>query len=268
MSYKIGRKRQLNKLTFALQIEAKDIVTNAQAGHFVMIRTHQQGERIPLTIADAQGDYIEIIFKVVGETTHKLSQLEVGDDVYEIIGPLGHPFAMPNIQSLCVIAGGVGCAIGYPIAKEYIRKGVNVTFIAGFKDEGEVFYEQEIYQVSHKSIITVENTSDNYVQGTVVDALNNLLATQKMDALFAIGSLPMMKAITKIGEQHEILTVVSLNPIMVDGIGMCGGCRVNVGGKAQFACVDGPEFDGRLVDFDTLIARNQAYDCIGDSHAK
>jgi ferredoxin/flavodoxin---NADP+ reductase len=261
MSYKIGRKRQLNKLTFAMQIEAKDIVTNAQAGHFVMIRTHQQGERIPLTIANAQGDYIEIIFKVVGETTHKLSQLEVGDDVYEIIGPLGHPFAMPKIQSLCVIAGGVGCAIGYPIAKEYMKKDVNVTFIAGFKDESEVFYEHEFHQVSHQCIITVEQPSDKFMQGNVVDALNNVLKTQNIDAIFAIGSLPMMKAVTNIGEQHHILTVVSLNPIMVDGIGMCGGCRVNVGGKAHFACVDGPEFDGRLVDFDNLIARNQAYDC-------
>lgn len=261
MSYKIVNKRQLNKLTFAMQIEAKEIVTNAEAGHFVMIRVHQQGERIPLTIADAQGERIDIIFKVVGDTTSKLSQLEVGDNVYEIIGPLGHPFSMPKIQSLCVIAGGVGCAIGYPIAKQYMQKGVDVTFIAGFKDESEIFYEQEFHQVSNQCIITVENKSENYLQGNVADALNNLLLSKKVDALFVIGSLPMMRAITKIGEQHEILTVVSLNPIMVDGIGMCGGCRVNVGGQARFACVDGPEFDGRLVDFDTLIARNQAYDC-------
>lgn len=261
MSYKILSKRQLNKLTFAMQIEAREIVTNAQAGHFVMIRTHQQGERIPLTIADAQGDRITVIFKVVGDTTSKLSQLEVGDVVYEIIGPLGHPFAMPKIQTLCVIAGGVGCAIGYPIAKQYIKKGVDVTFIAGFKDESEIFYEQEFHQVSNQCIITVEQQSEKYVQGNVVDALKHILLSQKIDAIFAIGSLPMMKAITNIGEQHQILTVVSLNPIMVDGIGMCGGCRVNVGGKPHFACVDGPEFDGRLVDFDALIARNQAYDC-------
>lgn len=244
-----------------MQIEAREIVTNAQAGHFVMIRTHQQGERIPLTIADAQGDRITVIFKVVGDTTSKLSQLEVGDVVYEIIGPLGHPFAMPKIQTLCVIAGGVGCAIGYPIAKQYIQKGVDVTFIAGFKDESEIFYEQVFHQVSNQCIITVEQQSEKYVQGNVVDALKHILLSQKIDAIFAIGSLPMMKAITNIGEQHQILTVVSLNPIMVDGIGMCGGCRVNVGGKPHFACVDGPEFDGRLVDFDALIARNQSYDC-------
>ena len=260
MSYKIVSKRQLNKLTFAMQVTAKEIVTNAKAGHFVMIRVHQQGERIPLTIADAKGEVIDVIFKVVGDTTFKLSQLEVGDELYEIIGPLGNPFSMPIIQTLCVIAGGVGCAIGYPIAKQYTQKGIDVTFIAGFKDESEVFYEQEFHQVSNECIIAVENKSENYIQGTVVDALNNLLLTKKVDALFVIGSLPMMKAITKIGEQHQILTVVSLNPIMVDGIGMCGGCRVNVGGQAHFACVDGPEFDGRLVDFDKLIARNQAYD--------
>jgi ferredoxin--NADP+ reductase len=261
MSYKVLSKRQLNKLTFAIQIEAKDIVTNAKAGHFVMIRVHQQGERIPLTIADALGEFITVIFKVVGDTTSKLSQLEVGDDLYEIIGPLGNPFPMPNIQSLCVIAGGVGCAIGYPIAKQTMQEGIDVTFIAGFKDESEVFYEEEFHQVSNQCIITVDNKSENYNHGSVVDALNNLLLTKKVDALFVIGSLPMMKAVTKIGEQHQILTVVSLNPIMVDGIGMCGGCRVNVGGQAHFACVDGPEFDGRLVDFDSLIARNQAYDC-------
>jgi ferredoxin/flavodoxin---NADP+ reductase len=268
MSYKIVNKRQLNKLTFAMQIEAKDIVTNAQAGHFVMIRIHQQGERIPLTIADALENYIEIIFKVVGDTTHKLSELEVGDHIYEIIGPLGHPFAMPKIQSLCVIAGGVGCAIGYPIAKEYSQRGVDVTFIAGFKDESEIFYEDEFHEVCNQCIIAVEQQSEKYVQGNVVEALNNVLMTRKIDALFAIGSLPMMKAVTKVGEQHQILTVVSLNPIMVDGIGMCGGCRVNVDGKAHFACVDGPEFDGRLVDFDTLIARNKAYDLNGDKYAK
>jgi ferredoxin--NADP+ reductase len=260
MSYKILGKRQLNRLTYAMLVEAKDIVTNAKAGHFVMIRVHQQGERIPLTIADANGEQVEVIFKVVGDTTIKLSQLEVGDNLYEIIGPLGHPFSMPTIQSLCVIAGGVGCAIGYPVAKEYRQKGVDVTFIAGFKDESEVFYEQEFHQVSNQCIIAVEQQSENFMQGNVVDALNKLLLTQKIDAIFAIGSLPMMKAITQIGEQHQILTVVSLNPIMVDGIGMCGGCRVNVGGQAHFACVDGPEFDGRLVDFDKLIARNKAYD--------
>lgn len=261
MSYKIISKRQLNKLTFAMHIMAKEIVTNAKAGHFVMIRAHQQGERIPLTIAGVNGESINVIFKVVGDTTLKLSQLEVGDDLYEIIGPLGNPFPMPNIQSLCVIAGGVGCAIGYPIAKQSMQEDIDVTFIAGFKDESEIFYEQEFHQVSNQCIITVENKSENFNQGTVVDALNNLLQTQKVDALFVIGSLPMMKAVTKIGEQHQILTVVSLNPIMVDGIGMCGGCRVNVGGQAHFACVDGPEFDGRLVDFDSLIARNQAYEC-------
>ena len=261
MSYKIISKRQLNKLTLAMQIEAKEIVTNAKAGHFVMIRVHQQGERIPLTIADAHGECITVIFKVVGDTTSKLSQLEVGDDLYEIIGPLGNPFPMPKIQSLCVIAGGVGCAIGYPMAKQTMQEGIDVTFIAGFKDESEIFYEKEFQQVSNQCIITVEHKSENYNQGTVVDALNNVLLTKKVDALFVIGSLPMMKAVTKIGEQHQILTVVSLNPIMVDGIGMCGGCRVNVGGQPHFACVDGPEFDGRLVDFDTLIARNQAYDC-------
>lgn len=261
MSYKVVSKRQLSKLTYAMQIKAKEIVLNAQAGHFVMIRVHQQGERIPLTIADAHENCIEVIFKVVGDTTQKLSQLEVDDEVYEIIGPLGNPFSMPKIQSLCVIAGGVGCAIGYPVAKEYMHKGVNVTFIAGFKEEDEVFYELEFHQVSHQCIITVEKHSEYYMQGTVVDALNRVLKTQKIDALFVIGSLPMMRAVTKIGEQHNILTVVSLNPIMVDGIGMCGGCRVNVGGQAHFACVDGPEFDGRLVDFDALIARNQAYDC-------
>jgi ferredoxin/flavodoxin---NADP+ reductase len=142
-----------------------------------------------------------------------------------------------------------------------MQEGIDVTFIAGFKDESEIFYEKEFHQVSNQCIITVEHKSENYNQGNVVDALNNVLLTKKVDALFVIGSLPMMKAVTKIGEQHQILTVVSLNPIMVDGIGMCGGCRVNVGGQAHFACVDGPEFDGRLVDFDSLIARNQAYDC-------
>ena len=161
MSYKIVSKRQLNKLTFAMQVTAKEIVTNAKAGHFVMIRVHQQGERIPLTIADAKGEVIDVIFKVVGDTTFKLSQLEVGDELYEIIGPLGNPFSMPIIQTLCVIAGGVGCAIGYPIAKQYTQKGIDVTFIAGFKDESEVFYEQEFHQVSNECIIAVENKSEN-----------------------------------------------------------------------------------------------------------
>lgn len=260
MSVKILSKKQLNAHTYYMQLSAPEIALNAKAGHFIMIRVRQMGERIPLTIADSDDQTIGIIFKVVGDTTLKLSECEVNDYVYEVIGPLGNPFSMPIIDSICIIAGGVGCAIGYPIAKQYKAKGVKVTFIAGFKDEGEIFYKDEFSKVADKVMIATEIFSKDNYHGNVLDALKEVLAQEKVDALFAIGSLPMMKAVTQLGDKHQLLTVVSLNPIMVDGIGMCGGCRVNVGGQAHFACVDGPEFDGRLVDFDKLIARNQAYD--------
>ncbi len=258
---KIVKKEFLNEGVASMVIKAPRIAAKAQAGHFVMIRIDQHGERFPLTIADSDpinGD-IRIIFQIVGGSTIKLNRLNEGDEVLDIVGPLGMPLHHQKVRHAVVIGGGVGCAIAYPHAKALKQQGVQVSFIAGFRNKDLFILKDEIEHIADQVYFTTDDGSA-YRKGFVTDLLKELLNNDRsIDLVIAIGPVAMMKAVANVTRPYEIKTVVSLNPIMIDGTGMCGGCRVKVGNEYKFACVDGPEFDGHLVDFDELMLRNSAY---------
>lgn len=244
-----------------MEIEAPRIAAKAKAGNFVMIRIDEHGERFPLTIADSDKvtGSVRIIFQVVGGSTIKLNRLEQGDEVRDIVGPLGMPVHHENIRHAIVIGGGVGCAIAYPHAKALKQQQAKVSFIAGFRNKDLFILQEEINQIADQAYFTTDDGSA-FRKGFVTDVLKEILEKEKdVDLVIAIGPVVMMKAVARLTRPYQIKTVVSLNPIMIDGTGMCGGCRVKVGNEYKFACVDGPEFDGHLVDFDELILRNSAY---------
>jgi ferredoxin/flavodoxin---NADP+ reductase len=258
---KIIKKEILNSGVVSMELEAARIAAKAQAGHFVMIRVDEHGERFPLTIADTdkESGTIRIIFQVVGGSTIKLNRLQVNDEVLDIVGPLGMPLHHENIHHAIVIGGGVGCAIAYPHAKALKQQGSKVSFIAGFRNKDLFILKEEIKQTADNVYFTTDDGSA-YRKGFVTDVLKELLETEKdVDLVIAIGPVVMMKAVSNVTLPLGIKTVVSLNPIMIDGTGMCGGCRVKVGKEYKFACVDGPEFDGHQVDFNELMLRNSAY---------
>jgi ferredoxin/flavodoxin---NADP+ reductase len=258
---KIIKKEVLNSNVVSMEIEAARIAAKAQAGHFVMLRLDEHGERFPLTIADtdkATGT-VRIIFQVVGGSTIKLNRLQKGDEVRDIVGPLGMPHHHQNVKHAVVIGGGVGCAIAYPHAKALKQLGSKVSFIAGFRNKDLFILQDEIQSVSDHVYFTTDDGSA-YRKGFVTDVLIELLEKNNdIDLVIAIGPVVMMKAVSNVTRPFGIQTIVSLNPIMIDGTGMCGGCRVKVGNEYKFACVDGPEFDGHQVDFNELILRNSAY---------
>lgn len=257
----IKEKRELNPTVTLMVLEAPMIAKKAKAGQFVMVRADEYGERIPLTIADNEPETgtITIIFQVAGNTTRRLNALSVGDFILDVTGPLGQPTHYGDVKKVCVIGGGVGCAIAYPQAKTLFKAGAQVTVIAGFRSKELILLEEEMRAVSSKTIITTDDGS-NGEQGFVTDKLGALCeAGETFDLVIAIGPLPMMKFVSKLTKDLGIPTIVSLNPIMIDGTGMCGGCRVTVGGEIKFACVDGPDFDGHLVDYDELMKRNSAF---------
>ncbi|MEG2074607.1 MAG: sulfide/dihydroorotate dehydrogenase-like FAD/NAD-binding protein [Angelakisella sp.] len=257
----IKKKRVLNPSVTLMVLDAPKIAEKAKAGQFVMLRVDEQGERIPLTIADIepQTGELTIIFQVAGNTTRLLNSYEAGQRIMDITGPLGNPTDYGNAKRICVIGGGVGCAIAYPHAKTLHRAGADVTVIAGFRSKDLVILEEEMKAVSSRAIITTDDGS-NGEKGFVTDKLRGLCqGGEKFDLVIAIGPLPMMKFVSKLTEELGIPTIVSLNPIMIDGTGMCGGCRVTVGGKIKFACVDGPDFDGHQVDYDELMKRNNGF---------
>lgn len=257
----IKEKRELNPTVTMMVLEAPRIAKKAQAGQFLMVRADEHGERIPLTIADHDllAGTVTIIFQVAGNTTQRLNALSAGESVLDVTGPLGQPTHYGAARRVCVIGGGVGCAIAYPQAKTLFTSGAEVTVIAGFRSKDLIILEEEMKAVSNKTIITTDDGS-NGEQGFVTDKLQALCAAgEKFDLVIAIGPLPMMKFVSKLTKELGIPTIVSLNPIMVDGTGMCGGCRVTVGGQLKFACVDGPDFDGHLVDYDELMKRNSAF---------
>ncbi len=260
--FKIIRKKQLNEQVVLFEIEAPFIAAKAEAGQFIIFRLDEQGERVPLTIADydRQKGSITIIFQTVGASTMKLGELNEGDYISDVVGPLGTPTEYgDNIRKVAVIGGGVGCAIAYPQAKKLFNMGVEVDLIAGFRNKDIIILEDEMKAVSTNLHICTDDGSYG-TKGFVTDKLKELIESgNKYDEVIAIGPVIMMKFISKLTQPYGIKTLVSLNPIMIDGTGMCGGCRVTVDGKIRYACVDGPDFDGHKVDFDELMKRNSTY---------
>jgi ferredoxin--NADP+ reductase len=243
------------------RIEAPRVARKRKAGQFVILRVHDQGERIPITIADSdpeRGD-ITIVVQGIGKTTKLLNSLEAGDSILDVVGPLGQPSEVEKFGTVCVIGGGVGAAIAYPTAVALKRAGNRVISILGGRTRDLVVLEDEIRAASDDVIVTTDDGSHGQ-KGLVTDALQKLIDDgEKIDYVLAIGPIPMMRAVAETTRPHGIRTVVSLNSIMIDGTGMCGGCRVSIDGKSEFACVDGPEFDAHRVDFDVLRNRNAMY---------
>jgi len=259
--YRIVTKRKLNDAVTLMEIEAPMIARKAQAGQFIIFRVDEKGERVPLTIADYDREKgtVTIIFQIVGRSTMLLNQLEEGDSILDFVGPLGRPSEIEGYKKVAVIGGGVGCAIAYPTAKALFKSGCEVDMIAGFRSKDIVILEEEMRAASTNLYITTDDGSYGE-KGLVTNKLKELIdAGNQYDAVFAIGPVIMMKFVAATTKPYGIKTIVSLNPIMIDGTGMCGGCRVTVGGKIKFACVDGPDFDGHEVDFDELMKRNTSY---------
>lgn len=259
--YKILKKKQLNDSITLMEIDAPFIAKKALAGQFIIYRVDEHGERIPLTIADYDREKgsITIIFQTIGASTKELAMLNEGDSILDVVGPLGVATEYGDVKRVAVVGGGVGCAIAYPQAKALHNMGVEVDLIAGFRSKNIVILEDEMAAVSTHFHLCTDDGSAGY-HGFVTNKLKELIdGGAKFDEVIAIGPVPMMKFVCKTTEPYGIKTIVSLNPIMVDGTGMCGGCRVTVDGKIRYACVDGPDFDGHKVDFDELMRRNSTY---------
>ena len=260
--YKIVRKKQLNEQVVLMEIEAPFIAKKAEAGQFIIYRVDEKGERIPLTIADYDREKgtITIIFQTIGGSTAALSKLNEGESILDVVGPLGVATKYADgCKRVAVVGGGVGCAIAYPQAKKLFGMGVHVDLIAGFRSKDIMILEDEMKAVSTELHVCTDDGSYGF-HGFVTDKLKELIESGvKYDEVIAIGPVPMMKFVCKTTEPYGIKTTVSLNPIMVDGTGMCGGCRVTVDGQIKYACVDGPDFDGHKVDFDELMRRNSTY---------
>ena len=259
--FRIKEKYKLNPSVTKMVIEAPLVAKKAQAGQFIILRVDDEGERIPLTIADydRNGGTVTIIFQVVGATTKKLNDLDAGDFICDFVGPLGKASEVSGFKKVAVIGGGVGCAIAYPTAKALKENGAEVHAVVGFRNRDLVILEEEFKSVSDKFVMVTDDGSYGE-KGLVTDALRNLVESgEKYDEVIAIGPLIMMKFVALLTKELGIKTVVSMNPIMIDGTGMCGGCRLTVGGEMKFACVDGPDFDGHLVDFDEAMRRSSIY---------
>ena len=259
--YRIVKKDRLNPTVSRMVIEAPAVAKKAQPGQFVILRVSEESERIPLTVADydrAAGT-VTIIYQIVGATTMKLDKKEAGDYITDFVGPLGKPTATDGLKKVAVIGGGVGCAIAYPVAKKMSEQGITVHSIVGFRTKELVILEDEFCAASEKYVLMSDDGTAGQ-KGLVTDALKALIdAGEQYDEVIAIGPLVMMKFVCQLTKEYGIKTVVSMNPIMIDGTGMCGGCRLTVGGETKFACVDGPEFDGHLVDFDEAMSRGATY---------
>lgn len=259
--YRIVRKKSLNPTVSLMEIEAPLVAKKAEPGQFIILRVDDEGERIPLTIADFNREEgtVTIIFQIVGATTEKLNLLNENDYLHDFVGPLGKPTETDNLKKVAVVGGGVGCAIAYPIAKKLSNLGAEVDSIVGFRNKDLIILEEEFSRVSHTMKIMTDDGSYGE-KGLVTNALKSLIDSgNNYDVVFAIGPLIMMKFVCELTREYNIKTIVSMNPIMVDGTGMCGGCRLTVGGETKFACVDGPDFDGHLVDFEEAIERSSMY---------
>lgn len=261
MSYKIVKKADLNSQIYLMEIEAPLVARKAAPGQFVILRIDEKGERVPFTIADFDKEKgtVTVIIQAVGKTTRDLSKLNEGDTILDFAGPLGIPTPLEGLKKVAVIGGGLGTAIAYPQAKKLKELGAEVTAISGFRSKEYIILEDEMNAVSDKLIITTDDGS-NGLQGFVTDRLREELESgEKYDEVIAIGPLVMMRAVCNLTKEYDIPTTVSMNPVMIDGTGMCGGCRVIVGGETRFACVDGPDFDGHKIDWDAAIKRQQMF---------
>ena len=259
--YTILKKEALNPTVTRMEIDAPLIAKKAKPGQFIILRAEADGERIPLTIAgyDREKGSVTIIFQIVGATTEKLNHLNEGDCLPDFVGPLDTPSHLDGLKKVCVIGGGVGCAIALPVAEELHRLGAEVTSIVGFRSKDLVILEDEFKACSeHFTLMTDDGSRGEH--GNVTAPLKKLLESgERFDEVIAIGPLIMMKFVCLTTKEYDQKTIVSMNPIMVDGTGMCGGCRLTVGGKMKFACVDGPDFDGHEVDFDEAMSRARSY---------
>ena len=259
--YKIVRKKSLNPTVSLMEIEAPLIAKKAEPGQFIIFRAKADSERIPLTIADFDREKgtVTIIYQIIGGSTMELDTLGVGDSLQDFVGPLGCPSETDGLKKVAVVGGGVGCAIAYPLAKKLSALGCEVHSIIGFRNKDLVILEDEFRKVSSQLRIMTDDGSYG-TKGLVTNALETLIGEgNQYDEVIAIGPLIMMKFVCLLTKKYDIKTVVSMNPIMIDGTGMCGGCRLTVGGETKFACVDGPDFDGHLVDFDEAMHRGTMY---------
>ena len=258
---KILEKKCLNPTVTLMRVEAPLVARKAEPGQFLILRVSEDGERIPLTVADYDREKgtVTIIFQVVGATTEKLNHLNEGDYIHDFVGPLGRATHTEGLHKVAVVGGGVGCAIAYPVTKKLHEEGCEVHAIVGFRNKDLVILEDE-FEKSSSRLVRMSDDGSWGEKGLVTDALKKLIESgEQYDEVITIGPLIMMKFVCKLTEQYGIKTVASMNPIMIDGTGMCGGCRLTVGGKTRFACVDGPEFDGHEIDFDEAISRGSTY---------
>lgn len=259
--YKIIDKQFLNPTVCRMDVYAPLIAKKAQPGQFVIVRGFEDSERIPLTISDysRENGTVTIVFQLVGQGTMELSTLNTGDSICDFAGPLGKPSHLDGLKKVAVVGGGVGCAIAYPVAKKLKENGVQVHSVIGFRNKDLIILQDEFKAVSDKLVLMTDDGSAGE-KGLVTAALEQLINDgNQYDEVIVIGPLAMMKFVCKVTEKYGIKTTVSMNPVMIDGTGMCGGCRLTVGGKTVFACVDGPDFDGHQVDFDEAISRSAMY---------
>lgn len=259
--YKIVSKQVLNPTVTKMEIEAPLIAKKAQPGQFIILRTDENGERIPLTVADYDREKgtVTIIFQIVGATTNQLNSFNEGDYIHDFVGPLGKPTETEGLKKVAVVGGGVGCAIAFPIAKKLHKMGVEVHSVVGFRNKDLVILEDDFK--NNSDVFKLMTDDGSYGEkGLVTNALEELIKEgNQYDEVITIGPLIMMKFVCQLTKKYDVKTIVSMNPIMIDGTGMCGGCRLTVGGETKFACVDGPDFDGHLVDFDEAMKRGQMY---------
>ncbi len=259
--FEILKKEALNSTVIRMDIHAPRVARKAEPGQFIILRTDAAGERIPLTIADYDREKgtVTIIFQIVGATTEKLGHMKEGDALADFVGPLGRATHTEGLKKVAVVGGGVGCAIAFPVAKKLHALGCEVHSIVGFRTKDLVILEKEFEQNSTK-VVKMSDDGSWGQQGLVTDALKALVESgEQYDEVITIGPLVMMKFVCKLATSYGLKTIASMNPVMIDGTGMCGGCRLTVGGKTVFACVDGPEFDGALIDFDEAIERSSMY---------
>lgn len=259
--FKIVKKESLNPTVTFMEIEAPFVAKKAKAGQFIILIVDEGGERIPLTIAgyDREKGTVSIIFQIVGASTYKLNQLNEGDSLFSFVGPLGNPSEVEGFKKVCVVGGGVGCAIALPVAKALHENGTEVTSIVGFRTKDLVILEDE-FKACSANFVAMSDDGSYGTKGLVTNALEDLLVKgEKFDEVITIGPLIMMKFVVAVCKKYNVPCVVSMNPIMIDGTGMCGGCRLTVGGKTKFACVDGPDFNGYEVDFDEAMNRGSMY---------
>ncbi len=260
MGYKILNKVELCPNQYELQIEAPYVTRNAKAGQFIIFRVEEQGERVPITIADVdrENGILTVVFMAVGYTTKKLAMLEVGDEIVDVVGPLGKPTEIEKYGTVVCVAGGYGAAPCYLISKAFHDAGNKVHMITGARNKDLLFWQEKMKTACTELHVATDDGSLGH-KGFVTEVLAEIMEKEKVDYVIAVGPMPMMRAVANLTKDKSIKTEASMNPIMIDGTGMCGACRVTVGGEVKFACIDGPDFDAHKIDFDEVINRTKIY---------